>query len=74
MIDCVVLKNENKGDVMNELNKGYKITIFSNGKFCWKFERTKGIADSDKSAINVNWLLFILAGWFIADVIRYFYR
>ncbi len=66
--------NKQRGNKMKKENKGYKITIFSDGKFCWKFERTKGIADSDKSAISVNWLLFILAGWFIADVVYYFYR
>lgn len=59
---------------MNKENKGYKITIFSNGKFCWKFERTKGIADGDKSAVSVNWLLFILAVWFIVDVMCYLNR
>lgn len=54
---------------MSNSKKGYKITIYKNGRFCWVFERTKGISDNDKKAVNIPWFFFIILGWFISDVV-----
>lgn len=60
--------NKQRGNKMKKENKGYKITIFSDGKFCWKFERTKGIED-DKGSIMVYWAVaFIFIYWVVAGI------
>jgi len=54
------------------MNKSYKITMFENGKFCWRIEKTKGIPKKDKSTIFIYWfVVFIFAYWVLAGLISW---